>query len=94
MLPPKSRLLEAADVMYKGANIQTIYNMHSQFTHSIEDEPKNMSLSSFEKSSVDVQRVTLSILSHNKILRADTGAVALSDDEVTDLGFDQAFGES
>ncbi|KAJ3490811.1 hypothetical protein NLG97_g5712 [Lecanicillium saksenae] len=76
-----------------GANIQTIYNMHSQFTHCIEDEPKHMSLSSFQTASLDVRRVTSSILGHNKILRAPTGAVALNDAEVTDLGFGEAFGE-
>lgn len=67
--------------------------MHSQFTHSIEDEPKHMSLSSFKNASLDLQRVTVSILGHNKILRAPTGAIALNDDEVTDLGFGKAFAE-
>lgn len=52
-----------------------------------------MSLSSFENASLDARRVTESILGHNKILRAPAGAVALNDDEVTDLGFGKAFAE-
>ena len=52
-----------------------------------------MSLSSFKSASLDLQRVSVSILGHNKILRAPAGAVALNDDEVTDLGFGKAFAE-
>ncbi|KAJ4151464.1 hypothetical protein LMH87_012163 [Akanthomyces muscarius] len=70
-----------------GANIQTIYRTHSQFTHCIDDEPKNMSPSRLEEASVEVKRVTLSVVGHNRILQG------LADDEATNLGVGPVFNE-
>ena len=67
--------------------------MHFQFTHYIDDEPKNMSPSRLEEASVEVKRVTLSVLGHNKILQGTAGSASLSDDEGPTLGFGPTFDE-